>query len=95
MQDWYRSHCNGIWEHQWGVRIDTLDNPGWKVTIDLSGTGLADLDFPELRIDLAPNDWIICRKVDEQFRGSGDPTKLDAILQHFVEFWLRSSNKTG
>ena len=28
---WYSGNCNGTWEHQYGVEISTLDNPGWQV----------------------------------------------------------------
>jgi hypothetical protein len=38
LQRWYLGECNGDWEHSYGVRIDTLDNPGWIVTIDLHET---------------------------------------------------------
>lgn len=40
IQSWYISNCNGDWEHSFGVSIDTLDNPGWSVRIDLADTGL-------------------------------------------------------
>ena len=38
LQDWYLAQCNGDWEHEFGIKIDTLDNPGWSVVIDLLGT---------------------------------------------------------
>jgi hypothetical protein len=85
IQEWYLSHCNGIWEHQSGIRIDTLDNPGWTVTIDLRGTELASAEWPEFRVDRGNGDWIFCWKENERFRGSGDPMKLNAILQYFVD----------
>ncbi|UCH44768.1 MAG: hypothetical protein JSV11_10785 [Nitrospiraceae bacterium] len=34
---WYINQCNGDWEHQYGIVIETLDNPGWRVKIDLTG----------------------------------------------------------
>jgi hypothetical protein len=43
--DWYRSQCNDTWEHQYGIRIDSLDNPGWSVTISLTGTPLESRVF--------------------------------------------------
>jgi hypothetical protein len=33
IQGWYAAQCNGDWEHRYGVSIDTLDNPGWSVTL--------------------------------------------------------------
>jgi hypothetical protein len=47
LQMWYLGQCDGSWEHQFGVRIETLDNPGWSVTIDLDGTEYANARFPE------------------------------------------------
>ena len=38
LSDWYQSQCNGTWEHELGIVIDTIDNPGWLVKIDLRGT---------------------------------------------------------
>ena len=38
--DWYLSQCNGDWEHAYGVKIDTLDNPGW--TLEVEDTVLLD-----------------------------------------------------
>ena len=38
LSDWYESNCNDDWEHGYGVKIETLDNPGWLVQIDLFGT---------------------------------------------------------
>jgi hypothetical protein len=29
LQAWYAEQCDGDWEHQFGVSVETLDNPGW------------------------------------------------------------------
>ena len=42
LQAWYADQSDGEWEHSYGVRIDTLDNPGWAVRIDLNGTSVED-----------------------------------------------------
>jgi hypothetical protein len=36
LQSWYESHCDGDWEHDKRIRIGTLDNPGWRVYINLA-----------------------------------------------------------
>lgn len=38
LTSWYLAECNEDWEHTYGVKIDTLDNPGWTVVIDLRDT---------------------------------------------------------
>jgi hypothetical protein len=41
LEDWYASRCDGDWERSFGITIETLDNPGWAVRIDLAETRLA------------------------------------------------------
>ncbi|WP_081310453.1 Imm53 family immunity protein [Pseudoalteromonas luteoviolacea] len=36
IQDQYFSHFNDDWEHSFGIKVDTLDNLGWSLIIDLS-----------------------------------------------------------
>ncbi len=45
LQNWYLSECNEDWEHSYGVKIETLDNPGWSVTINLEDTYLETIEF--------------------------------------------------
>jgi hypothetical protein len=33
IQKWYSAQCDGEWEHDLGVAIGTLDNPGWSVRL--------------------------------------------------------------
>lgn len=47
LQAWYADQCNEDWEHEWGVKIETLDNPGWSVSIDLEETDLEDCEYPD------------------------------------------------
>lgn len=84
LQQWYAAQCDGDWEHSYGIRIETLDNPGWSVTIDLSETELASLPFEEIRADMSENDWLFC-SVDKnnRFIGFGDTTKLIQLLRTF------------
>ncbi len=32
---WYRANCDGDWEHQLGFTIETTDNPGISLTVDI------------------------------------------------------------
>jgi hypothetical protein len=45
LQRWYADQCNGDWEHKDGVEINTPDNPGWRVVIDLRDTALESTPF--------------------------------------------------
>lgn len=86
LRKWYESQCNEDWEHQYGVTIGTLDNPGWTVTIDLVNTDLGGREFEEAK-DLEPErDWIRCWVEDTKFHGAGGPQKLEEILRIFLNW---------
>jgi hypothetical protein len=84
IQAWYAAQCNGDWEHQYGVSIDTLDNPGWCVTVDLAGTSLENIRFQTYQENNGEEDWIFCDVSGNKFVGMGDPGKLQTILEIFV-----------
>ena len=90
LQQWYRSHCDGNWEHAYGVKIDTLDNPGWSVTIELTGTELVGRPFSDVQRLEHETDWIHCRVRDGKFEGHGGPFMLEEILKVFLA-WATAS----
>jgi len=89
LEKWYKENCYDEWEHSYGVKIYTLDNPGWTVLIDLAYTYMEGKEFPKLKIDNSDDDWIMCCVRDNQFDGAGDPTKLEEIIKVFKE-WVES-----
>lgn len=53
-RNWYEKNCEGDWAHQYGVKIDTIDYPGWYVIIDLANTSLLNFPFSKkLKNDLS------------------------------------------
>lgn len=92
IQKWYASNCDGEWEEECGVKIDTMDNPGWSVTIDLGDTNLEGKNFLEVKNHLSEESWIECRVEDEKFIGFGDPSRLEEMLQIFVD-WAKAQNE--
>jgi hypothetical protein len=83
LESWYRAQCNGYWEHANGITIETLDIPGWMVSIDLAETTLEDRPMQTVRQERSDKDWIVCTVERNRFRGQGDSTKLGAILEVF------------
>lgn len=92
LQQWYAAQCDGDWEHQYGVRIDTLDNPGWQVKIDLTGTELAGKPFVELAEGVGEGGhpeksrWVHCSVRDGAWQGAGDETQLARLLGVFLDW---------
>lgn len=80
---WYFGQCNGDWEHGNGIKIDTLDNPGWVIKIGLNETTLQNKEFQNVEIERSENDWIHCRIKNHVFVGAGGPFNLVEILQIF------------
>lgn len=89
LETWYLGNCDGDWEHQFGVHIDTLDNPGWEVRINLEDTPLEGLPFARLKQERDEHDWVHCRVENATFVGYGGPRNLSTILRIFME-WQRS-----
>ena len=90
VQEWYVSNCDGDWEHTYGIKIETLDNPGWQVLIDLTRTSLELTEFGEVRIERTPQDWYTCRKANNQFAAACGPKNLDEVLALFLA-WTRAA----
>lgn len=68
-QKWYSDQCDGVWEKSHGIKIDTIDNPGWSVIIDLIDTKLNNENFNEVRIDIDASNWILCWVKENKFQG--------------------------
>lgn len=83
---WFASQCNGKWEHELGVTIETIDNPGWRVVIDLRGTALESKTLLPIEKMVDDSNWLTIAVADKKFVGVGDPTKLDEITSHFLRF---------
>lgn len=88
LSDWYARHCDGEWEHTYGIKIDTLDNPGWSVCVDQHGTELETRELESIHLDEGEMNWMTCVKANSVFKGTGDPAKLSKIIQAFLRFSL-------
>jgi hypothetical protein len=95
LQQWYAAQCNGGWEHGSGVKIETLDNPGWLVKIDLAGTALEGREFTSVTEGLerregfdfpSSADWHSISVKGSTFEAAGDPAKLEFILRKFLDW---------
>jgi hypothetical protein len=90
LERWYATQCNGDWEHGYGVKIDTLDNPGWHVRIDLSGTKKQDSLLERVVIARSETDWMQYWVEKKQFQIACGPTNLSEAVEIFVR-WFDSN----
>jgi len=93
LQAWYHAQCNGDWEHTYGIKIETLDNPGWSVRIDLTDTLLEGRAFDAVCLGDPNNpddaDWLDLKVEDNRFVGHGGALQLETILRAFLD-WARA-----
>lgn len=91
LQQWFFDQCDGDWEHMQQIKIDTVDNPGWYISINLVETNLENEIFNRIQIERTEADWLICRVEDHTFIGSGGVFNLDEIIEIFRD-WAISVN---
>ncbi|MGW6562462.1 immunity 53 family protein [Streptomyces hydrogenans] len=91
LQGWYATQCDEDWEHEWGVKIETLDNPGWAVRIDLEETDLEEHAFPRLDIERGKDDWLMAWTSDMAFRAACGPGNLTEVLGFFRRWAMENA----
>src|SRR5262245_45197449 len=73
LQRWYDSRCDGRWEHDYGIEIETCDNPGWLVRIDLPELeehyAMSLVARPWRRGAVADAAWLVCEATACEFAG--------------------------
>jgi hypothetical protein len=89
IQKWYLKQTDGEWEHSFGIKIDTLDDPGWSVSIDLEDTDLSKEKFASVDIEKSESDWIRCEVEMGKFMINCGPLNLDEALGLFRN-WVES-----
>lgn len=93
LQKWYRDQCNGDWEHAYGVSVETLDNPGWMLHVDLEGTALegTKVGYSVLRDDQP--DWLHFWSDGQKFEAACGPLGLAGAIEQFIQFVTSSSGE--
>jgi hypothetical protein len=86
---WYESHCDGKWEHAHRIKIQTIDNPGFSVEINLIDTGLEKIDYVATEVEYE-GDWINTYKSKEmKWVAACSPNMLNEVISLFLK-WSQS-----
>lgn len=92
---WYLAQCNDDWEHSYGVKIDTLDNPGWTIDIELRETELQGRPFARVAHGEPAGDleewrslgsWWVADVSNDAFNAACGPLDLDSVIGVFREW---------
>lgn len=95
--NWYAQQCDGEWEHEFGVKIESQDNPGWGVYVDLGEASALAKPFPDISITRSDLNWLHCTLKSGTISGSpeieyvhfvgfGGPGNLDELLQIALDY---------
>jgi hypothetical protein len=85
LQDWLAEQCDGVWEHEHGITIDTIDNPGWHVRIALVGTELENVTLEPVEVSKSEDEWYRCKLEGRTFEAFGGPRNLRDIVEVFLD----------
>jgi hypothetical protein len=95
LESWFAEQCDGHWEHMYGVRVASLDNPGWSLEIDLAETPLEDVVRSRHFEERNENDWISYELKESKFLGHGGPRNLDELVRVFRQIWQKGPSTEG
>ena len=84
LQEWYLAQCDEDWEESYGVTIETLDNPGWKLKIDIVDSALDGLTLPFRRVDRSETDWIQSESDGVLYKACGGAMNLTEMIEAFI-----------
>lgn len=86
LQAWYAQQCDGDWEHGYGINIETLDNPGWRVRINLAGTELENRASERSEVHRSEHDWVVLTPEPGEWSAACGPLNLGEALHLFREW---------
>jgi hypothetical protein len=86
LEQWYAAQCDGDWEHEFGVRVDTLDNPGWSLSIELVGTVPEGVTAARRVVERTKSDWLTTWSNGRKFEARCGPLNLAEAIRAFAGF---------
>ena len=86
LNDWFYNNCDGDWEHEYGIKICTTDDPGWSISIDLMRTPLEGLSFQKKKSEI-DEPWYEVEVKENVFYGYGYELSkiIDVFYIHFLK----------
>jgi len=91
LTQWFMNHCDGDWEHDLGIRVQTLDNPGWALDVRIEDTELEGRTADWSRRD-DDSGWLHWRSTGVMFEARCGPSELGAAIEAFILFASSSSD---
>lgn len=94
LMNWYSSHCDGDWEHGYGITIENIDNPGWHLKIDLTDTELESVMFDDIVHNLDDEtSWWSCSRSGAEFNAFCGPLELSSVIGVFRKWAIANHSQ--
>ncbi len=90
--NWYDIQCDGKWERLFGIEINSIDNPGWAITISIQETELKDKNFEKVSLNRSKRDWLACKIENGFFEGYCGTFNFFEVLLSFRKWETDNSN---
>ena len=87
LEKWFAGQCDGEWEHGYGVRIESLDNPGWRVHVGLHGTKKQNTALTRITLTRSQDDWLSYWVENEIFEAACGPGNLSEAIDAFASWF--------
>lgn len=82
---WYQIKCDGQWEHEYGIEIKNIDNPGWCIQIKEDEK---KLPFT-YEVEFSDENWVHIKATEYNFSAYGGPINLNELLEQAAK-WLNN-----
>ncbi|WP_449386945.1 Imm53 family immunity protein [Chryseobacterium lineare] len=89
LQKWFKEQTDGNWEHEVIIKIESIDNPGWSIEIDLMKSDIIPIEWR--LFEISDDNWLGYKFEDNIFYIAGDASKLDLSIRVFQEFIEKGS----
>jgi hypothetical protein len=89
LNDWFESQWIAVVGEEVGITIDTLDNPGWRLRIELqwlADKALVSRHFEKVLIERSKTDWLAANKNGTLFEAFGGIRNLDEMIGLFLDW---------
>jgi hypothetical protein len=92
LQSWIYSYCNGARERRFGVKIESIGNPGWMIFIDLDETSMENIPFARFERDESKTRWCQAWRKDNKWEAACGPEMLSETIDLFFR-WVDEFEK--
>lgn len=86
LQQWFLEQCDGEWEEDYGVVLETLNNPGWHLRVPLTDTPLAGRTYDRRLHGHSTERWVDLRSDGTTFDAACGPLALQDVIDGFRAF---------